>query len=338
MPAIQSRMVGGIRNRMAVPVIGLREFCRRRNRVLVLRQTGGLGDILMHRMMFEDFKLLMPDLRLVFAVPRVYWSAVEDHPFIDELADSATVDVRDFLLHYCTSTACGRYEHRVAPFGDKHRADIWAEHCGVRLTRHDMHIRLTPEEKEFGRAELARVNRTGQPTVVLCPVSAMQGKNLDPDQMNGVVRGVRSLGAEVVALHNTGVPGLEDTRLLTGYSTRQWMGVLNAADYVVSVDTSAFHFAGGVGRPLTGIFSWADGQIYGKYYQFELVQKHRALDPAWGCGPCFNWGHCSKCQDPMKLRKPCITEITPADIMDGVRRMFSRWPQKGPRRITVSGP
>jgi hypothetical protein len=311
---------------MALRPLTLREFDRRRNRVLIVRQTGGLGDILMTRMIFEDFKALCPEMRVVYALPVTYWSAVEDHPFIDEIVDSATVDVTDFLVHYNISTACGRYENRVAPFADKHRSDIWAEHCGVTLTRHDMHIRLSDEERLFGHRELRKANPTNKPAVVLCPISAMQGKNLDREQMNGVARELTRLGYSVSAVHLTPIPEMTEAPTLSGYTTRQWMGVLAAADYVVSVDTSAFHFAGGIGRPLTGVFSWADGQVYGKYYQFELVQKHRALDPAWTCGPCFNWSHCPKCPNSGQIRKPCITQIGVDDIMAGARRMFARWP------------
>jgi ADP-heptose:LPS heptosyltransferase len=334
MPLVTSRMAGRLRDRTAVPPLFLRQFQDRRRRVLILRQSGGLGDILMHRMLFEDFKLLMPDCHLVFACPRVYWPAVEDHPFIDELADSAAVNVRDYLVHYCTTTACGRHELRVAPLSDKHRSDIWAEHCGVRLTRHDMHVRLTDAERAFGRAELGRANPSGRPTVVVCPISAMEGKNLDAGQVAATVRGVAEMGGFPVGLHSAPIPGLGDAPLLTGYSTRQWMGVLAGADYVVSADTAAFHFAGGVGRPLTGVFSWADGRVYGRYYQFELVQKHRADDPGW-CGPCYNWSRCPK-GDPLAVRKPCITEITPDHILAGVRRMFDRWPLAAPRRVVLT--
>jgi len=44
--------------------------------------------------------------------------------------------------------------------------------------------------------------------------------------------------------------------------------------------------AGGLGKPLCGIFTFADGKIYGKHYDFVLVQKHRD-NGNWNCGSCF---------------------------------------------------
>ncbi len=334
MPTIKPRIAGGGKSRMAVPPLSVKEFYEKRLRLLILRQTGGLGDILMHRMMFEDFKLLAPDIKIVFACPITYWDAVKDHPYIDEIIDSNNCEAKDFIISYCTTTACGRYEHRISsqafdnpalPFQDKHRSDIWAEHCGVKLTRHNMHIKLTDDEILFGHKEIRRFNKTKFPTVIFCPMSAMEGKNLDRVQINGTIRELNKMGYYVACLHNFGISELEDAPLMTGYNIRQWMGILYAADFVLSVDTSAFHFAGGVGKPLTGIFSWCDGIVYGKYYKFELVQKHRSYDPCWTCGPCFNWSRCTKDSSP-DPRKPCIKEVTVDDILNGAIRMFNRWP------------
>ena len=42
-------------------VLSLKDFNDKKNKILILRETGGLGDILMHWQMFEDFKSDMPD-------------------------------------------------------------------------------------------------------------------------------------------------------------------------------------------------------------------------------------------------------------------------------------
>lgn len=309
-------------DRIKVNFLSLPEFYQKRNRVLILRQTGGLGDILIHRMIFEDFKLLDPKIKVCFACPRNYWEAVDDHPFIDELLDSNNIDQKDFLVSYITTTACGRYENRVAPYLDKNRSDIWAEHCGVKLTKHNMHIQLTDKQKKYGFDLLEKINLTKQPSVLLCPISAMQSKNLNDEQMNGVCKELKKMGYFICCLHNTPIPELKEAPLISGTNIKQWMAVINAFDYIISVDTAGFHFAGGIGKPLTGIFTWADGLIYGKYFNFVLVQKHRNLDKNWTCGPCFMWGNCPK--DQKNVRKPCISELSVDDIMKGVNLMLKR--------------
>lgn len=308
-------------------VFSLRQFYERRNKVLVLRDTGGLGDILMQRMIFEDFHRVMPGIQVVWAIPNSYHEAAADHPFVHQVIDSRDMNHHDYVITYDTTTACTRYEHSIAPRADKHRSDIWAHHCGVNLEKHDMHLNVSPEMRAWAGKLLAgyRQNPAG-PLVLLCPISAMVGKNLTPEQMKGVAGRLRAKGCNVVALHKTPIYPLQEAKVPTicGLGTGQWMAVINEADYVVSVDTSSFHCAGGLKRPLVGIFTFYDGKVYGQHYDFVLVQKHRD-DGDWPCGPCYMWTRCPKVSE-LKYEKPCLTELTADQIMEGVEKMFRRWP------------
>ena len=73
---------------------------------------------------------------------------------------------------------------------------------------------------------------------------------------------------------------------------------------------------------MTGIFTFANGKTYGKYYDFILVQKHMD-DGNWDCGPCYNYRICPKTQ---KELKPCLTELTEKEIKEGINKMFKKWP------------
>lgn len=307
------------------PPLGIRDFLEKRNRVLFMRQVGGLGDILMHRMMFEDFKRVMPDIEIHWAVPREYFEAACGHPFVDKILDSASVNPNDYVISYNTTTACGRYEARIAPMADKHRSDIWANHCGVLLTKHNMHITLEQDKLAAAKMKLQSLKSGPGPSVIFSPISSMPGKNLDRKQMQGTANRLKAKGYNVIGLHTTPIRELIEIKVpvIHNISITEWMHLIGAADYILSVDTGQFHMAGGVHKPLVGIFTYIDGQVYGKYYDFILVQKHRT-NGDWDCGPCFNWGQCTKCV--YGPRKPCVTEITVDMIVDACERMFSRWP------------
>lgn len=307
------------------PPLSIKEFHEQRKKVLVVRETGGLGDILMHRMMFEDFKKVMPDAHIVFACPTLYHQALYDHPYIDELANSKQVSHLDYVLHYNTTCACTRHEMRMAPYADKNRADIWANHCGVELESHNMHIKMEPEMLEWAKTKLDQEIGVGRPRAVLAPVSAMVSKNLLDWQNKVVIDALREHGTLPFAVHTQPLPYLSDelkVPVMHGMSIREWMAILSVVDYVVSVDSAAFHFAGGIGKPVTGIFAWADGKVYGKWYDFILVQLHRD-NGNWDCGPCFHWIHCHKCK---QVPKPCLTEISKEMIEEGIDAMFEKWP------------
>lgn len=301
----------------------IKKFYEQRNKVLIVRETGGLGDLLMHRMMFEDMKKLWPDCELIFACQTKYHDAVSDHPFLDAVIDMNHANPLDYVVAYNTTSACTRHEMMVAPFSDKHRSDIWANHCGVILKNHNMHFRLDGRFKDMALAKIKKLKGDHPgPVVALCPYSAMKVKNLLPHQMQELVRGLHDMGAFVVCLHYVPVVELAPLGVptLAGLSTKEWMGVLDAVDYVVTVDTAAFHFAGGRGKPMTAIFTCFDGKVYGKYYNFELVQKHRD-NGDWDCGPCYVFNTCPKCPTNPK---PCLTELTSAMMLDAVERMLAK--------------
>ena len=307
--------------------LNISDFYEKRNKILITRGVGGLGDIFMHRMIFEDIKRIMPDCEIHFACPTMYHAAIKDHPFIDKILDCAQVKKQDYIAHYNTTTACGRTEMKLAPYSAPNRSDIWAMHCGMKLENHDMHITLTDEEKYEARELIKEYRDREGPCVVVCPISAMNNKNLLDHQLLGLMKGLHDRGCYTLGLHYFPIEVLEKNNIPTvgtQHKLRLWMAVLHEAEYVVSVDTAAFHCAGGMKKPLVGIFTFADGKQYGAHYStFELVQKHRDDDPCWTCGPCYNWGNCPKTKSNPK---PCLTEITVDMIMDGVDRMFKRFP------------
>ena len=90
----------------------IREFYENRNKILIIRDTGGMGDILIHRMIFEDFKRIMPDAEIHFACPTRYHSILQDHPYIDKLLNSREVNPHDYTISYNT-TSCSRRKDYV---------------------------------------------------------------------------------------------------------------------------------------------------------------------------------------------------------------------------------
>jgi len=305
--------------------LGLGDFYNRRNRILIWHDKGGLGDVLMQRMLFEDFKAICPDAKFIFACLPEYMDAVKDHPYISEVIDSRTVNVNEYINHYntCVSIA-DRYENHNAPFCLDHRSDIWAKYCGVELEKHDMCFRLESAHIELCRIKLRTIVGGTRPIAVFCPVSKMAVKTLLPWQMEIIKNQVEKEEVNLIALHNKEIPELTKMGIPGVYQAtiQEWMCYIAAADYVVSVDTAAFHMAGGLKKPLVGIFTFADGKAYGKHFDFVLVQKHRD-NGNWECGPCFTFANCPKCG---KLQKPCLTELSKEEIEIGIQTMFERWP------------
>lgn len=327
MPVVRSeKRIVSTRTEIGRPVrlkrtLNIKEFCEKRNKILIVRGVGGLGDILMHRMIFEDFKITMPDAEVYFACPQQYHDAVKDHPFVNKILGTENIDRESYMVSYNTSTACGRYEMKIAPLSDLHRSDIWANHCGLSLTRHDMHFRLTEEEIKTGKELIESKRDRDGPIVILSPVSAMANKNLWDQQLLGVVAGLHKRNCCVVALHSTPLYPLvkNDVPFFSKLNLRHWLAVIHEADYVVSVDTATFHCAGGMRKPVVGIYTFVNGKTYSKYYPTaEIVQG----PCPFGHTGCYNWTICPKTD---KL-KPCLLGLTAESVLSGVDKMLEKYP------------
>lgn len=299
--------------------LSIKQFYEKRNKILFLHQMGGLGDVFIHRMMFEDVKSLIPEAYIVLACLPEYIDAAKNHPYIDEVVDSKTVNHNDYLICYNTCvTVADRYEYKTAPFCKEHRADIWGKYIGLELKNHNMHFNINTE---YGLSKLKEVKKNCQPSIAFIPTSAMASKSLNSCQIKGILSKLKDFN--IFGINKKIIPEFTELNIpfFTGQSIPQWMSIIASADYVISVDTAAFHLAGGLGKPLTGIFAWSDGKIYGKYFDFILVQKHRD-NGNWDCGPCFKFNSCPKMSG---ARKPCI-EFTVDEIYSGIEKMLEKWP------------
>ena len=299
--------------------MSIRQFYKIRNKVLIIRDGGGIGDILMLRMIVEDFKILMPEAEITVAVPPGYCQLLENHPFIDKIENSRELNENEYMLSYNVTNACVRYEMKIAPMSDMHRSDIWAAHCGVKLTKHNMYLSITREYKEYAVKLFDHIGLKKRPIVCFSPSSSTPSKDLDLNQINEIVNGIKALDFEIFILHKDNIEGA-NCRTINGITLKQWLAIINQSDYVITVDTGTLHAAQGFNKPTVAIFSWADGDTYCKYHEnCTIVQRHRK-NGDWSCGPCYAWQNCVKCPSHQELRKPCITEITGKEVLEAYKQ------------------
>ena len=98
------------------------------------------------------------------------------------------------------------------------------------------------------------------------------------------------------------------------------MSVINMVDYVISVETSHFHAAGGMNKPVVGIFTFVNGPTYSSHYpNVELVQGPCPLNYSG----CYAWGGCPKFNENPKL--PCCLGLTAKSIMDSFDKLTKRF-------------
>lgn len=307
--------------------LSIKQFFERRNKVLIKRRVGGFGDVLMQRMMFEDFS--STGLDVYYTCPEPFIEMARDHEYLaEEPIELSRVNEEDFGVVYDISTICAITESRKLEKNKDHRSDIWARYCGVELTKHEMHLKIDQESFNFCKETIKKINVENKPVVLLCTKASDnlmgEAKGLTEQQTIDIVDYVRKKNLFPITTDEKEqkIYNLLNVPQFTPITSKTWLALVYSSDLVISVDTATFHMAGGLKKPLVGIFSVTDGKVYGKYYDFVLVQKHRD-NGDWSCGPCFAFSHCIK--DRVNKKKPCITELREREINKGIDEAIERW-------------
>lgn len=303
--------------------MSLKKFNEIHNKILFSHEYGGLGDVIMHRMVFNEVKNIIPDAIIDFSCDENFADAINDHPLINHVIDAKKTNKENYLVHYDTSVwTANKYENHFGINCKANRADIWAYYCGFQINDHKMNFNLNKILVENYKNKIENLRqKKGKPIVLLAPIASVKTKSLTPEQIDIIHDATDE--CNLIGIHHKSIPYFVEKNipLICNTTVKDWIYYVNAADYIISVDTSTFHLAGGLGKPLVGIFTFANGKTYGKYYDFILVQKHRD-NGDWDCGPCYDYKSCPKTKNELK---PCLTELKKNLLENAIKSMFEKW-------------
>jgi ADP-heptose:LPS heptosyltransferase len=287
----------------------LDKFSEIRNKICIVRRYGGLGDIIAMRMIFEDLNEQYPEFDITWAIPNNYYAAAQKHPNVNAIENFYDSKKENYIETYNLSTVCSNYEWKFGKTNPKNRADIWAEHIGLTLTKHNIYMPSYPECFENIHQKLLRFGWDGKkPLCLLAPRSAISVKNMNEKQVSHIKKITQD--KFLFILHNYPIIELDHLKIptLSGLSMKEALSVVEYSHYVISTDTGILHAAAAYSKPTLGFFSFVDGYVYCKYYPtVQVIQKHAKYDPNW-CGPCYDHSRCSVA--PKSQIKPCMTELS----------------------------
>ena len=303
--------------------LSIKKFHEIRNNILFISDWGGLGDVIIHRMCFADVKKIIPEAKIHFCCLKQYFDIIIDHPMVDCLIEPDKLNKNDYLVFYQTDVKISnKYESHYGKKCNLNRSDIWALSCGYKIEDHDMYFKLDQGVISSYKNKLDNLKKNKEkPSIIFCPESAIKTKCLLPHQIDFIDDILSEYNVFLLA-KNIEKYKKYKFQSLGNTSIKDLMYYIASCDYVISVDSAPFHLAGGMRKPLLGIFTFANGKTYGKYYDFVLVQKHYE-NGNWECGPCYNYRSCSKTNSEIK---PCLQEIGNDEIENGINSLFYKWP------------
>ena len=307
-----------LKNQISIP-----EFLKNHNKLCIYRSVGGLGDILAMRMIFEDIKILYPDLEITWAVPFRYFAAAAKHPFVDNLIHLDQYKRENFGNFFDITTCCGRYESLYKRNKLKNRSDIWAEHFGLVLQNHNMFAPSYKEKSEYVFERLKEIGWDGKKKLIpFAPRSAISLKNMTYEQCKAVKEMTQDFflfglhTAPIIELLELKIPGIYN------FTLEEALACVENAYALICTDTGFMHAAGGYNVPTLATFSFVDGPTYCKYYpSVQVVQIHADEVDNW-CGPCYDYPQCPYMSK--EAVKPCQYEITSKMLQENWEKLLNR--------------
>lgn len=314
-------------------------------RLLVIRKHGGLGDMLMTTMLFGDLQEQHPNIEMTYAVPRHYFPLFEGNTMgLKVIAYEELYGPKDgqygpdgpqhkaglqnwiydeFELVEDISFPCRLWEQLMIKhdtiYGERglrwrNRIDRWSRWMGFEVKHPTTIIRLNQEEVQGFRS---RFHATSRPVLVWSPISAKPNRSYPwHKEVKGLLE---KEGFKVLYLHHESL-GVDS---LHGRSLRDMGAAIQAADFVLSVDTATFHWGGILLRPTLGLFNLLLGESHAKYYPtastLQLCDTPCIAARYENPVACEKWAE----PNPMGLSR-CFQPDSVEQIVRGVKWQFMR--------------
>jgi len=318
--------------------------------ILVLRQLGGIGDVLMLSCVARGLKEKYPDHILKYATAQIYLAGAlmditEHNPMWDEIfaiepCELTTQRTKEVWARYFgpdtpniendllwkmadiaidLNTACVDYEWPAMAHGaiEKPRYQIWCDHAGVVPSSYAPIYRLTPKEVENARTYAAE-HWAGKKVVGVGLSAHDKKRALGIGKLEEICRGLLDSGLHPITLDPTcSIPGID---YLINKRIRDLMPLIGQMSAAISADSGILHMAGTMGIPVIGLFGPTDYRMRMGNYLGSATDSTQLVD----CAPCWYKYPCTS--QTFFRHKPfeCLTRIPVSTIIEETLRWVNQ--------------
>jgi ADP-heptose:LPS heptosyltransferase/SAM-dependent methyltransferase len=325
-------------------------------RIRVVREEGGLGDMIGIMSVCQGIKKKYPDCTIDMCGPESYREVFKHCPSVDRFRALCHgiasprrhsqlkygVDYLDTHRMFCPA---GDYEMAVRDEGVKvGRIRLWCQAAGVEESAPVWTV--LPEEEEFAK-NWREEFKVGDTVVGLQCYSASAAKHYSHDEWLHLVNAINRTGITTVGFGYSRIETLPFHVVETGRSISQVAAMIQQCDAFLSPDSGLFHLASAVGTPHLGIFAQTSGELTSESYGPECHWIQGPVPTSYGrCRPpCYRSvkrGFSSRCTDEgcsslKEIRVGQILEALNRTIPYTVDKEALRWEMAGLDKLGTVG-
>ena len=282
-------------------------------KIRILREAGGLGDVLRTLPVIKGLREKHPDAEIVYYGLPGYRAIVERPGHLsryepvemrhrrdrDGAIDPARWPYLEGSWDQTIDLYCPAFQHEVLTDGycTKDRTEIFCAAGGVPVSSPRWPV--SEYERGWGRGWIeAKCGR--RPVVGLAPFSHGLERNWLKERWIELGQGLLDAGYGVLVFDSAGsrargIPGIP----CIGAPWGAVAGLLSNCSLLVSPDTGLWHFAGALGIPALGLFGPTDPEILCRPYPMHLYLFHVEHPRPLQCDPpCY-------CRRPRGYQRDC---------------------------------
>ncbi|MBK6912350.1 MAG: glycosyltransferase family 9 protein [Ignavibacteriales bacterium] len=295
-----------------------------KDKILITRAMGGIGDLLMMTPGIHALKKKFPHKKICLAIPKRYFAVFKNNP------DVTLVDIEEapinFLSYYkfynFTDCPASRSESRKSPRIKKNRIEIFAKAFGINvLSRYLMDRRpkyyLTEEEITLANNFWERFNLNSKQVVGI----QLHSEEVYRDYpfMKALVNRLAQK-YKVLVFDSIPIDGFNSENIfkIDSFTIREAFSLAAKCSLIVAPDSSFIHFAGAMNIPALGIFGPIDGKVRTKDYpKVKFIDVREEL----GCLPCWRNDNIA-CQLTNMRSSACLETIPINRIIQEVNKIL----------------
>lgn len=243
------------------------------NGILVKRNTGGFGDIVMTIPAIEALTKRYPTKKIYYAIPEKYWPAAENNPVITQLLDvKLPIKNSSYTMVVDLSSPCADYEVRKVRAGkpvDLSRVEIYARALGVEDHLTNIRGKYYPTETEidWARGFIPATDKLKLGVVLHCAESYRDWPVVNFIKLIEAV----SDKLQVIVVDPVRNFEFKNTVDGCGFPFRKSAALISQCDIVLTPDTSMLHIAAALDIPTVALFGPIDPRARCKGYNNTTV-------------------------------------------------------------------
>lgn len=295
--------------------------------ILIWRNVGGLGDIIMQSVIPKVLKLKYPKSRITFQVPKRYLSIPKHNPFVDkseEAVNPFSGDGYDLAIKLSNPCPAAVYESVKSPNITRNRIDLFLEKAGFSIDSRELIFKLKEEERKWAEDFLKKHKALRKVRIGFELRSAEIRRDWEIENYRFLASLIKKkIKNSIIFIfdHDKEMSWLKEKGIINicGFRLEQVAALVEKMHLMICPDSGLAHLAGALNVPILGLFGPTNPHFRLQTYKRVdwIWLKDKFLKRRKKCMPCWYGFNCG---DSL-----CMKAITPEMVFDKVKDMINKY-------------